>query len=602
MSLWRELVKTRFGGLHDSNDDKVLPLAEAIQTFVRPRMKINPCSLLSRPCAAVYELSRQFAGKDPQWEFISSSMGGTYLALVHLGLVKKIIVSFAGEGYPTPGPSPVIWNALASKKMQLENWTMLTIPQRLLAGAMGVPFFPTRSLAGSSIGEEAKREGNFAEIEDPFGSGNKVGVLRAYQPDISFIHVWAADPAGNSICFPPYAENIYGAMAAKEGVVVTADHIVSTEFIRKYSNLGRIPAAIVRSVSHCPYGAHPTGNFSQNIPELVPYANDYEFMKVNRKATKDSKSFDAWLKEWVFDVKDHDGYIKKLGQERIDKLHFLATPESWNEELEWMSKQLDEARPASPIETMIVQASHAMAGRVREHGYKTCLSGVGQAGLAAWLAQDRLLKEDIELTMMAEIGIYGHDPRPADPFVFNYRNLPTTTTLCDIFETLGLHTSGANNACLGAIGAGQIDRHGNVNSTRIGPLHLVGSGGANDIASAAVETVVIVQQRKEAFLERVDYVTSPGRNVRCVVSTMGRYEKNETGDLVLTGYFGFSGADASTAAEEIKARCGWNLQVSDNLERLDEASDYELALLRMFDPERLFLGKATEKVKAAVGV
>ena len=77
-------------------------------------------------------------------------MGGTYLALVQLGLVKKIIVSFAGEGYPTPGPSPVIWNALASKKMQLENWTMLTIPQRLLAGAMGVPFFPTRSLAGSS--------------------------------------------------------------------------------------------------------------------------------------------------------------------------------------------------------------------------------------------------------------------------------------------------------------------------------------------------------------------------------------------------------------------------------------------------------------------
>jgi 3-oxoacid CoA-transferase subunit A len=64
---------------------------------------------------------------------------------------------------------------------------------------------------------------------------------------------------------------------------------------------------------------------------------------------------------------------------------------------------------------MIVVASREAAKRVKEHGYKTMLSGVGQATLLAWLCQQWLRDEGIELTMMAEVGFFGHDPRPADP-------------------------------------------------------------------------------------------------------------------------------------------------------------------------------------------
>ena len=95
------------------------------------------------------------AGKDPEFEIITNSIGNTGLAPVHLGLVKKCVTSFAGESYPTPGPSKVVNRAL-EKGLELENWSMLTIPQRLLGGCMGVPWFPTRSLAGSSIGAELK--------------------------------------------------------------------------------------------------------------------------------------------------------------------------------------------------------------------------------------------------------------------------------------------------------------------------------------------------------------------------------------------------------------------------------------------------------------
>lgn len=595
MSIWRSVLDSRINKLCESTDDKRLPLSAAIKRYVRPGMKLNPCSLQARPCAAVYEIARQFKGTKPNFELMTSSLGGTYLALLHLGLLKKAVVSFAGEGYPTPGPSAVVQRALERGQLELENWTMLTIPQRLLAGAMGVPFLPTRSLAGSSIGAEQAERGNFAEIADPFEPNRKTGVLRAYQPDISFVHAWAADPAGNAICFPPFAENIYGALAARHGVILTADHIVSTEFVRRHNNLVRIPGEIVRSVSHAPYGAHPSGNFSQGVPEFRPYGNDYKFIIDHRRATRDEDAYTEWLREWVFETGDHEGYLKKLGPERIEHLHRVAEPDSWREELESFAARLDRNDPPNPIELMIIHASRACAARIRENEFRTVLSGVGQATLLAWLAAHRLRLEGIEFAMMAETGIYGHDPRPVDPFVFNYRNLPTATLLTDIFETLGLHTGGATNACLGTIGAGEIDRHGNVNSTLSADgRFIVGSGGANDIASAARETLVVAQQRRQTFVEKVRYITSPGRGVQTVVSTMGRFEKRGGEDLVLTGYFGFNGLDRESAIREIKDRVEWDLVVSDDVESLGPPTEEEIALLRVYDPERFFLGKATE--------
>ena len=166
-AIWRDLIETRIDELHVSGEDKVMELSEAVRRFVRPGMKINPCALQARPSAVLYELCRQFAGTQPEFEYIASSIGNMSLALVHLGLLKKAIVSFAGEGYPTPGPSPVIHRVLDRGDLEIENWTMLTISQRLLAGAMGVPFLPTRSLAGSTIGAELAETGNYVEMADP---------------------------------------------------------------------------------------------------------------------------------------------------------------------------------------------------------------------------------------------------------------------------------------------------------------------------------------------------------------------------------------------------------------------------------------------------
>jgi acyl CoA:acetate/3-ketoacid CoA transferase alpha subunit len=593
MSLWRDIIQGRISKVHESEHDKRMELSEAIARFVRPGMKINPCSLQSRPVAALYELCRQFAGRDPGFEFISSSLSGNYLQLVHLGLLERAIVSFAGEGYPTPGPSPITARALARGRLKLENWTMLTISQRLLAGAMGVPFLTTRSISGSTLAEDLASAGDYAEIPDPFHPGQVQGVIRAYNPDISFVHAWAADRAGNAVCFPPYQENIYGALAAREGVIVTAHKLVSTDFVRRHAHLVRVPAEVVLSVSEVPFGSHPYGNYCQGSPELVPYANDYDFMGEHRDAQDDEDRYAEWVSAWILDVKNQDEYLAKLGEDRIDRLHFLARPDSWRDEVEKHAATLDEALPAGPVEEMIVQGARAVSEKIRARGYKTVLSGVGQAALMAWLAAHRSREEGAEFALVAETGMYGHDPRPGDPFLLNYWNLPTTTLLTDVFEALGLHGCGATNQCLATIGAGQIDRFGNVNTTLSDDgRFIVGSGGANDIASAAQEIVVVAAQRRQTFVERLGHVTSPGRQVDCVISTMGRFEKRGGETLALTGWFRSAGEDCDDVVSRIRERCGWELRVADDLEELAPATPEEVAMLRVFDPERTFLGKA----------
>jgi acyl CoA:acetate/3-ketoacid CoA transferase alpha subunit/acyl CoA:acetate/3-ketoacid CoA transferase beta subunit len=595
VSLWREIIERKIATLHDSGADKRMDLAQALGRFVRPGMKINPVTMQSRPTAAMYELCRQFAGHAPGFEFISSSLSGSYLQLVHLGLIRKAVVSFAGEGYPTPGPSPVIrWAFERGDPFEIENWSMLTISQRLMAGALGVPFLTTRSIVGSTMAQENAAAGSYAEIDDPFNPGQKQGVIRAYNPDVTFLHAWAADKNGNALCFPPYQENIYGALAAREGVVLTTHKIVSTDFIRRHSHLVRIPGEVVLSVSEAPFGSHPYGNFSQGIPELRPYANDYPFMRTHREAQNAKEKYDAWIAEWILEVANQDAYVTKLGRKKIDALYRAGEADSWREELDGFAAELDAERPAGPVEVMIIQAGREIAKRIASQGYRTVLSGVGQATLMCWLAAHQLREQGIEFALMAETGMYGFDPRPSDPFLVNYRNLPTCRMLTDVFEALGLHSCGAMNACLATVGAGQIDKFGNINSTRTATgQFIVGSGGANDIVTAARETVVVVAQRKQAFVEGVDYITSPGSKVRCVISTMGRFEKDAGDELVLTAYFTVGDRTREEVVAGIRERCGWALKVAEPLEALEPPTAEELALLRVFDPERFFLGKAT---------
>jgi hypothetical protein len=243
-------------------------------------------------------------------------------------------------------------------------------------------------------------------------------------------------------------------------------------------------------------------------------------------------------------------------------------------------------------EMMVVAAGRLLAEKVRERGYRTFLAGVGNSNLAAWLAAYELKAAGQDVELMAETGMVGYLPRPAEPFVFSFRNFPSSKMLTDIFHVMGIFMGGSENRCLGSLAAGQIDKHGNINSTLIpGAQYITGSGGANDIASSAREVVVTLNQSRRRFVDKVPYITAPGRRVSTVVSDLGVYQKpDEDGELVLTGVFATTAeTEAVRAAREA---CGWELRVAPVLRRFDSPSAEELRLIRLFDPRRYFLGEA----------
>ena len=83
----------------------------------------------------------------------------------------------------------------------------------------------------------------------------------------------------------------------------------------------------------------------------------------------------------------------RLGRPRIEYLHSIAEPETWRSELQPFAETLSENRPATPIETMIVQGARVLTDRIRRGELKTILSGIGQATLMAWLAAHHLRAE-----------------------------------------------------------------------------------------------------------------------------------------------------------------------------------------------------------------
>ena len=184
-----ELLKSTFAIREEEGPSKITTLQEAVRRNVKPGMKIHFSSTHCSASAAIYEIIRQFMDKDPQFTLVGG-VSGTRLNLVHLKMVKKVIGSFAGNAFPMPGPNPVVQKAYKEGTVEFEHWTMNTLPQRLMAAALGVGFTPTRSIMGSSMAEA--NQGSYMEIEDPFESGKKRGLVKALYPDINFVHGWAA--------------------------------------------------------------------------------------------------------------------------------------------------------------------------------------------------------------------------------------------------------------------------------------------------------------------------------------------------------------------------------------------------------------------------
>jgi acyl CoA:acetate/3-ketoacid CoA transferase alpha subunit/acyl CoA:acetate/3-ketoacid CoA transferase beta subunit len=574
----------------DEGANKIIPLKRAIKNYIKPGMNIHFSFTHYRANGAAYEIGRQFRNKKPMFTLISTGVLEYAIILVYCGLVKKIIGAFFGDTYPSPSPNPILQKAFRSGEVGVETWTNLTIPMRLMAGALDIEYIPTNSILGSSMEEDNR--GSLAIFSDPCCPGKRILLMKKLNPDISIIHGWAADPYGNTILLPPYGENLWGAWASNGGVLVTVERVVSTEMIRKYSHFVKVPGHIVKSVSVVPFGAHPNGMSNQGLYEFEAYAEDYDFKMDFRQAARDSEKFEKWIKEWVFGCKSHEDYLKKVGKKRLFFLKRKANRESWKYQKRHKSDIVEGDYKYNKSEMMVIEASRVIKERILRYQYSTILAGIGISSLSAWIAYYQLKRQGYEnIDLLAETGFYGYAPRPNDPYIFNLANIPTNKMQSNFMDILGHFGSGINRNCIGVIGAGQVDKYGNINSTRLRDgTYLTGSGGVNDVSNSARELIVVIRQSKSRFVEKVDYVTATNKNTKVLVSDLGVFErKGGNAEFLLTRCLPSEiPGKLKEKIRIIQESCAWKVKKANIVTEEEVPTRDELRLLRLFDPERLY--------------
>lgn len=568
-------------------DGKVISLHEAIEKNIKPGMTIH---ISLEAGAGARELARQFWDTKAGFTLIMNMIGGHHaLGLIHGGLVKKLIFANCADIYPRPSPNQIIQRAFKNKSIDLENWSMLTMTQALMAGALNLPFTTTRSIIGSSLAEDNRHA--IKVVEDVFGSGEKIGLIKSLCPDISIIHGWAADPLGNAIIAVPPRDG-WAAKASKKGIIVSVEKLVTEDFIRSHSLLVKIPGSLVNAVCVAPFGAHPLNMNAPNLPGFEGYGLDKEFLKNFRRASESSDTLDRWVKEWILDCGSHEEYLDKVGQKNICNLKSKGTAQVWENDEKGTKKESCEEEKPSPAEFAIIGGARKIKDTILENRYKTMFAGIGISGLAGWCAYYFLKEEGYHIDLVAA-GI-GYQPCPGDPLLISPANMATAKMLPDSLDLHGVSVGGINSSCLGILGAGQIDKYGNINSTMIKSrkgvdVYLSGAGGGNDIASSANEVVTVLVQRSNRLVERVQYITCPGTSVSTLITNEGIYVKMDS-EFILKAYFPLSeSSEKKERIKEISDNCGWDLRISPQLEQLPPPSSKELKLLRSFDPEGVFL-------------
>jgi acyl CoA:acetate/3-ketoacid CoA transferase alpha subunit/acyl CoA:acetate/3-ketoacid CoA transferase beta subunit len=563
--------------MEPASANKLVSLAEAVKRAVRPGDQVIFSFSHNRPHAAVFEVARQFRDSR-SLELVGTGVIEYASVLCAAGAVRRMQSAFLGNSFPSPAPARILAEAVTTEEGHDPHWTNLTVCLRLMAGALGWPFVPVKSLMGSDLGTGAGR----AVVEDPFGSG-PVQVISALVPDVAFVHGVVADTLGNTVVYGPDGEDLWGAWAARR-VVVTAEKVVSPEEFRQLGHRPGLPGHRVAWVAEVPYGAHPQAVFVWNDDGVRPYAEDYPMRAELRRLSRDPAAMRAWVEEWVFGG-THDTYLARLGRERLEALHaaaVAAAPEPVS---------APAGQPASPEERAAALAMREAAARVEGGSHELLFAGIGLSHIAAWAAEELCRRKGIPAMLAAETGLYGFRPAKGDPYLFNPPNSRSCLFHTDFIHTLGVLGGPRAERCLVLLGAGQMDRNGNINSSMTDKGgFIVGSGGANDLVSGNSDYMVVMRAGSSRLVERLPFTTSPVGRLVAVATDRGLLEPSpETGDLEITAVMAEPDRmDEATAA--FVRECGWPVAVRRDLRRLAPPTSEEVALLRSFDPERKLLG------------
>jgi len=281
-------------------------------------------TVVRKPFAMAYELIR--AGKK-NLHLVNNPGGPETDLLIGCGCAAKSETNYIGHelfGHPYNFRRR-FEQPEANQGFRHDDWTVATGSLRIMAGAMGIPFIPTKFLRGSDIlnpemdgfkdlrGVDAKvPKRKFMMMKDPFWEGEDVVLIPSIRPDVCLIHAQEAGEDGTVRITGGVFLDYYAAVAARV-TIVSAEKIVSQAALEATREENAIPGEAVDAVVEAPFGAHPTAVHGC-------YDNDPWWFRDYLKASKSEETMQKWANEWIFRPGSFKGYLEKVGSRRLEKI------------------------------------------------------------------------------------------------------------------------------------------------------------------------------------------------------------------------------------------------------------------------------------------
>ncbi len=288
-----------------STINKVMSLTEAVQEFVKDGASVGLGGQNIGRCAmaAIHEIIRQGVGNLTLYGCnLSISMD----MLVGANLVRRCE---SGSGNLERFGTTFCWRRqVESGEIEMEDFSHLAMVSRFLAGEMGLPFMPTKSLLGSDILTYSSRGGpkKFEIVDNPWNPGEPVVLLPAVNPDVAIVHVQRADSMGN-LFIEGFSTHEPEMIRAAKAVVVTCEELVSTDEARRHPERTTIPFLHVSAVVHQPWGAHPT-----SVHRYYDYDGEH-IQYYQSCARQGGEAMHGYLHRYVYGCKDFAEYLETIG-------------------------------------------------------------------------------------------------------------------------------------------------------------------------------------------------------------------------------------------------------------------------------------------------
>jgi glutaconate CoA-transferase subunit B len=228
---------------------------------------------------------------------------------------------------------------------------------------------------------------------------------------------------------------------------------------------------------------------------------------------------------------------------------------------------------ARPVEHDADEMMTVAAARELRDG-EVCFVGIGLPSTAANLARGRHAPD---VVLIYESGTIGSKPTRLPLSIGDGDLAETADAVVAVPEIFNYWLQGGR-IDVGFLGAAQIDRHGNLNSTVIGSydkpkVRLPGAGGAPEIARLTKRVITIIRQSSRTFVSELDFKTSLGADDQVVITDLGVLRRID-GELALTALH------PGVTLEQAQEATAWELKVVDELETSDPPTADELGLLR----------------------